>query len=182
MTSHECPGCGAEAPEDRDDFEPDNVPTNHQPEIRISGPGGAALVIQPVPAYERTDYWEVERIGINITLIDPERWVTFPRRFIGADTLPNLADFLSRAVVMEIAVPLEPFEAPSAGVTVSAPACDDSLVNLRVSVVRYQDGPLDLDEVDFMVTRVALWHAAEAAKTAADRCAGAFAGPASAGE
>lgn len=134
--------------------------------IRIPGTGGATFILRPVPISDRWPDREVPRMGLDITLADPGRVVTYRDRPMTEPDLRNLADFLHRAMAApDPHVSTGTFTADETGLLMSIPTSDSMTVDLLISVVTDPATEVkDFDQMRFTTNRAALWGAVEAAR------------------
>ncbi len=133
------------------------------PDIFIPGGGGAALVLTPTPVIERGEVFEVEHPGVDISLIDPERVVTFRSRPLTELDLIDLHAFFTAAVldaVPEVSAPT--FQSAGLGLVLSVPLSQETRVDLNVVVTVVAEGLIvDTEEFRFTTTRTAVLLAAD---------------------
>ena len=133
------------------------------PDVFIPGDGGAALVFTPTFVIERGDVVEVQRPGLDVSLVDPARVVTYRSRPITELDLVDLHAFFTAGVLdaaPEVSAPV--FQSMGLGLILSVPLSDESQVDVNVVVTVTDEGRVvDTDEFRFTTTRTALWHASE---------------------
>ncbi len=133
------------------------------PDVFIPGDGGAALGFTPVAVIERSDDFEVQRPGVDVSLVDPGRVVTYRSRPITESELVDLHAFFTAAVLdpaPEVSAPT--FQSGGLGLILSVPLSFDSRVDVNVLVTITDEGEVvDADEFRFTTTRTALLHAAD---------------------
>ena len=136
------------------------------PDVFIPGDGGAALVFVPVLVIERGDVVEVQRPGVDVSLVDPGRVVTYRSLPITELDLVTLHAFFHAAVIdaaPEVSAPV--FQSTGLGLILSVPLSVESRVDVNVVVSVTDEGEVvDTDEFRFSTTRTALWHASEAVR------------------
>ncbi len=146
-------------------------------EIRIPGLGGAALIVELMPVFERGELLETQRLGIDITLIDPTRLVRYFARPIEASDLRRLAGFLRKTIKDDNPETSHGvFTAERSGLMLSVPFSEGSEVEIDVAVRADDSDPDELDRLNFTTTRAALWGAAQAADAVAETADSATAG------
>lgn len=132
------------------------------PDIFIPGGGGAALVLAPVSIIEREKVFEVERPGADISLIDPERVVTFRSRPLTERDLTDLHAFFTSAAldaVPEVSAPT--FQSVGLGLVLSVPLSEETRVDFNAVVTVVAQGSIvDTEEFRFTTTRTAVLLAA----------------------
>lgn len=133
------------------------------PDVFIPGDGGAALVFTPTLVIERGDVVEVQRPGLDVSLVDPVRVVTYWSRPFTELDLVDLHAFFTATVLdaaPEVSAPV--FQSTRLGLILSVPLSDESQVDVNVVVTVADEGRVvDTDEFRFSTTRTALWHASE---------------------
>ena len=133
------------------------------PDVFIPGDGGAALVFTPTLVIERGEVVEVQRPGVDVSLVDPTRVVTYRSRPISELDLVDLHAFFTAAVLdaaPEVSAPV--FQSTGLGLILSVPLSDESRVDVNVVVSVTDEGRIvDSHEFRFSTTRTALWHASE---------------------
>jgi hypothetical protein len=137
-------------------------PSPH-PDIFIPCGGGAAFKLAAVSVIERGDVFEVERPGVDISLIDPERVVTFRSRPVTELDLIDLHTFLTAAsldAVPEVSAPT--FQSLGLGLVLSVPLSEETRVDVNVVVTVVAQGLIvDTEEFRFTTTRTAVLLAAD---------------------
>ncbi len=141
--------------------------------VRISGRGGAALVIQPRTVFVHSDPWDLTRLGADLTLIDPARVVTYRDRILEPDFFGRLNGYLKEVTELDHSESLGAFSSAGAGLTLSIPVSNENEVDVTISITMDQSGSeTEFDEMQFTSPRAALWCACQASGRIAEQIAG----------
>lgn len=133
------------------------------PDVFIPGGGGAALAFVPAHVIVRGEESEVQVLGVDISLVDPDRVVTHRSRPMAELDLIELHAFF-RAAALDAApeVSAPTFQSVGLGLMVSVPLSEESRADLSVVVSIAEDGHVvDTDDFRFTTTRTALLQAAD---------------------
>lgn len=137
--------------------------------LRIPGFGGAVLKMTLIPLSDRSPDREVVRLGVDITIVDPNRLVCYRGRRADSAQFAELADFLRHAM-SDVApqASADTFTMTSAGFMLSIPTSDDFKIDLLTSVIIDLDDEIaDYDQTQFTTNRATLWAAIESAEAIA---------------
>lgn len=136
-------------------------------QVRIAGQGGAGLFIEPL-VLPPSGPDDALVSGADITLLSPDRIVTYLARQVLPGFARRLATFLSEAAVAEGGpdVP-SAFQDPLGGVLIDVTPVDGMWVEIEVRLVAdTQADVVDYDGLNFESTRASLLVAAQAAQDA----------------
>ena len=136
-------------------------------QIRIAGQGGAGLFIEPL-VLPPSGPEDALVAGADITLLSPDRIVTYLAREMLPGFVRRLAAFLGEAAVADGGpdVP-SPFQDPLGGVLIDVTPVDGMWVEIEVRLVAdTQADVVDYDGLNFESTRASLLVAAQAAQDA----------------
>lgn len=140
------------------------------PDVFIPGDGGAVLRLAAVPIIERGEEFEIERPGLDISLIDPERIVTFRSRPFTALDAFDLHRFLTAAAidpVPEVSAPT--FQSVGLGLILTVPSSEDGRIDLNIAVSVVSEGYIiDTEEFRYTTTRTAVLLAADHTRAISD--------------
>lgn len=128
--------------------------------LRIAGSGGAGFFIQSLRLPSETG---VPRLGVDMSILSPDRLVTYLAREVPPGFTEELGAFLREASVAEDGSPAESFEDGLSGIVISATPMDGMWVEFEVQVVMdLEQGVLEFDGINFETTRASLLLAAQA--------------------
>ncbi len=133
------------------------------PDVFIPGGGGAALVFMPVQVIVRGEEFEVQGLGVDISLVDPERVATHRSRPMTELDLIELHAFF-RAAALDAApeVSAPTFQSVGLGLLLSVPLSEEARVDVSAVVSITNEGQVvDTDDFRFTTTRTALLQAAD---------------------
>jgi hypothetical protein len=136
--------------------------------IRIAGQGGAGLFVEPLILPPSEPEGSLQS-GIDITLLSPDRMVTYLARRVLPGFSRRLADFLSDAAVADGGPDTPtPFQDPIGGILIEVIPVDEMWVEIDVRLVADLEADVaDYDGVNFESTRASLLIGAQAAQESA---------------
>lgn len=135
--------------------------------IRIAGQGGAGLFVEPLILPPSEPEGSLQS-GVDITLLSPDRMVTYLARRVLPGFSERLAGFLSDAAVADGGPDVPgPFQDPLGGLLIEVIPVDGMWVEIEVRLVADPEADVtDHDGLNFESTRASLLIAAQAAKEA----------------
>ena len=134
-------------------------------QVRIAGQGGAGVFFEPL-VLPPTEAESPLRSGADITLLSPDRLVTYLSRPVRPFFMVALAVFLRAAAVSDGGPDLPvPFEDPVGLVRIDITPADGKWVEIEVRIAQMPDEDVvEFDGMNFETTRASLLIAAHAAE------------------
>lgn len=126
---------------------------------RIAGRGGAGFFIEPVivPADDSS-----VGLGIDVSLLSPDRLCTYLARRTEQDLSGRLGDFLYRASVLDEVDEAITFQDTAAGLLIDVTPVDEMTLEMEVRIAQdLDDDVIDFDGLNFETERAAVLVAAE---------------------
>lgn len=127
--------------------------------LRIAGQGGAGFFLDSVQL-QGPDSTVIQ--GVDISILSPDRLVTYLVRPLSPSFARNLAHFLKESSIADPGIETGPFEDRPSGLLINIKTIDEMWAEIDIRVAEDLDSDvIEFDEINFETSRASLLVAAE---------------------
>lgn len=142
--------------------------------MRIAGAGGAGMFMNSLALPAAGGGL---RLGIDVSILSPDRLVTYLARGVAGDFPQRVGRFLRDASVADDGDAPRPFEEPEAGLLITVTPIDGMWAVMEVRIAEnLDDDVVEFDGINFETSRASLLIAAEAAEALGEVVSGSTGG------